>query len=342
MRILFDAYGGDNTPDEAIKAARLAKDQYPIELTLVGDSAAIAHRAGQLGVSLDGIDLHHAPTAITMEDEPTDVLKRLSDCSMAEGLRLLHQGEGDAFVSGGNTGALVVGATMIVKRIKGVKRAALTALIPSATGNYLLWDVGANADCRPEMLAQFAVMGSAYMEKIVGVKEPRVGIANIGTEEHKGTDLQRQALTLLKDAPINFIGNAEVRDVPLGCADVVVCDGFTGNVMLKLTEGLAKMFVGELKQVLFKNLLTKMGALTLSGSLKSFKQKLDYKKSGGAPLLGLTRPVIKAHGSSDAEAFQNAIRQAVSMVENRVVETTEQAMTQLNSQLKQRAGAQEQ
>lgn len=329
MRIIFDAMGGDNAPDETLKGARLARDEYGVEITLVGDKPLLTERAAALSVDLAGLDIRHAPTQISMEDEPTAVLKEKGDCSMAEGLRMLKSGEGDAFVSAGNTGALVVGATMIAGRLKGIKRAALTTVIPSATGAYLLADVGANAECRPEMLVQFGVMGSAYMEKIMGIAAPKVGIANIGTEPHKGTPLQQETYRLMQDAPLHFIGNAEARDIPFGVADVVVCDGFTGNIILKLTEGLAKMMAGEVKKVMFKSPLTKLGALTMAGGMKGFKDKMDYSKYGGAPLLGLKAPVIKAHGSSGAEAFQNAIRQAKTMVENGVISTIETALGEM-------------
>ena len=336
MRIIFDAMGGDNAPDEALRGARLARDEYGVDITLVGDEPLLRQRAAALGLDLAGLSVHHAPAQITMEDEPTAVLKEKGDCSMAAGLRLLKAGEGDAFVSAGNTGALVVGATTIAGRLKGIKRAALTTVIPAATGAYLLADVGANAECRPEMLVQFGIMGAAYMEKIMGVAAPKVGLANIGTEPHKGTALQQEAYRLLEQAPVHFVGNAEARDIPFGVADVVVCDGFTGNIILKLTEGLAKMMAGEIKQVMFKSPFTKLGALTMAGGMKGFKDKMDYAKYGGAPLLGLRAPVIKAHGSSGAEAFKNAIRQAKTMAENGVVATIEAALAEMRQQAAER------
>jgi len=259
------------------------------------------------------------------------VLKAKPDSSLSVGFHALKDGKVDAFVTAGNTGAVVVGGTLIVKRMKGVKRPALTSLIPNAVGSYLLMDMGANVECKPQMLQQFGIMGSVYMEKIVGIKNPKVGLANIGVEEYKGTPLQQEAFKLLKKAPINFIGNAEVRDVPFGVADVVVADGFTGNIMLKLTEGLAKMFAGELKGIMKKNAITKLGALTMVSGIKEFKDKLDDKKTGGAPLLGVAKPVIKAHGSSDAEAFKNAVSQAIVMIENDVIGTIEKHLAEVKS-----------
>lgn len=329
MNILLDAFGGDHAPLEAIKGARLAADAYAdVHMMLVGDTDKIVACAKQNNIDIKDMILLQAGDVLTMEDEATSVLKEKPDSSLSVGFHALRDGKADAFVTAGNTGAVVVGGTLIVKRMKGVKRPALTALIPSATGNYLLMDVGANVECRPQMLAQFGIMGSVYMEQIVGVKNPRVGLANIGTEEHKGTPLQQEALKLLKDAPINFLGNAEVRDVPFGVADVVVTDGFTGNVMLKLTEGLAKMMAGEIKGIMKKNTLTKLGAVTMLGGMKTFKDKLDYKKTGGAPLLGVAKPVIKAHGSSDAEAFKNAVFQAKTMIQKDVIGTMQSHLSQ--------------
>ena len=331
MNILLDAFGGDNAPLEAIKGARLAADTFEgVHMMLVGDTAKIEACAKENNVDIKDIIILQAGDVLTMEDEPTSVLKAKPDCSLAVGFKALKDGKADAFVTAGNTGAVVVGGTLIVKRMKGVKRPALTSTIPCATGSYLLMDMGANVECKPDMLQQFAIMGSVYMEQICGIKNPRVGLANIGVESHKGTPLQQEAYKLLQKAPINFIGNAEVRDVPFGVADVVVTDGFTGNIMLKLTEGLAKMFAGELKGIMKKNTLTKLGALTMLGGVNEFKNKLDYKKTGGAPLLGVAKPVIKAHGSSDAEAFKNAVGQAVTMVKNDMIGTIEKYLEQAN------------
>ena len=321
MKILLDAFGGDLAPVETIKGARMATDTLGVQMILVGDKDKINAVAAENGVSLNGIQILHADSAITMEDDPGCVLNSKKDSSLAVGLMALKEGRADAIVTASNTGAVVVGATMLVGRIKGARRAALTTLIPCTGGRYLLMDVGANVECRPNMLMQFGIMGSVYMDKVVGVNNPRVGLANIGVEEHKGTPLQQEALQLLKKAPINFIGNAEVRDVPLGVADVVVADGFTGNVILKLTEGMAKMFTGELKNIMKKNALTMLGALPMMGGIKELKGKMSSREVGGAPLLGIAKPMIKAHGNSDATAFCNAVKQAVAMVNGNVIQT---------------------
>ena len=331
MNILLDAFGGDHAPLEAIKGARLAADTFKdVHMMLVGDTAKIEDCAKENKIDIKDIIILQAGDVLTMEDEPTSVLKAEPDSSLAVGFKALKDGKADAFVTAGNTGAVVVGGTLIVKRMKGVKRPALTSTIPCATGDYLLMDMGANVECKPDMLQQFAIMGSVYMEQICGIQNPRVGLANIGVESHKGTPLQQEAYKLLQKAPINFIGNAEVRDVPFGVADVVVADGFTGNIMLKLTEGLAKMFAGELKGIMKKNALTKLGALTMLGGVNEFKNKLDYKKKGGAPLLGVAKPVIKAHGSSDAEAFKNAVGQAITMIKTDMIGTIERYLEQAN------------
>ena len=271
---------------------------------------------------------------IPVEADPTSLLKEYADSSMAVGMKALKNGEGDAFVSAGSTGALVVGASLIVKRLKGVRRVGLATVIPNANKFYLLMDAGANAECRPEMLAQFGVMGSVYMERLKGVKNPRVGLINIGAEETKGLELQLESYKLLQKAPVNFIGNVEARGLALGECDVAVCDGFVGNVALKMTEGLAKYFSNELKSMFMANIKTKIAALLMKDKISAFKKSMDYKEHGGAPLLGASQPVIKAHGSSDARAFKNAIRQAKECVENRVIEEMQNALHELKTENK--------
>ncbi|MBP1581910.1 MAG: phosphate acyltransferase PlsX [Oscillospiraceae bacterium] len=335
MRMIVDAFGGDHAPLEVLKGCVMAKEEYGVDITLCGDEAAIRACAKENGIALDGMDILHAPAVIPVEADPTSLLKEYADSSMAVGLKALKNGEGDAFVSAGSTGALVVGAALIVKRLRGVRRVALATLIPNANNFSLLMDAGANAECRPEMLAQFGVMGSVYMERLKGVKNPRVGLVNIGTEETKGLELQLESYKLLQKAPVNFIGNVEARGVPLGECDVAVCDGFTGNVVLKLTEGLAKFFSNELKTMFMGSLKTKIAALMMKSSINGFKQKLDYKEHGGAPLLGASLPVIKAHGSSDARAFKNAIRQAKEYVDNRVIEEMQSALSALKAETKE-------
>ena len=335
MRIIVDAFGGDHAPLEVLKGCALAKEEYGVEITLCGDEEKIRACAKDNGIALDGMDILHAPAVIPVEADPTTLLKEYADSSMAMGMKALKNGEGDAFVSAGSTGALVVGASLIVKRLKGVRRVGLATVIPNAYKFYLLMDAGANAECRPEMLAQFGVMGSCYMERLKGVENPRVGLINIGTEETKGLELQLESYKLLQKAPVNFIGNVEARGLALGECDVAVCDGFVGNVALKLTEGLAKYFSNELKGMFMANLKTKIAALLMKDKIAAFKKSMDYKEHGGAPLLGASLPVIKAHGSSDAKAFKNAIRQAKEYVDNKVIEEMQNALHELKTETKE-------
>ena len=319
MRIIVDAYGGDNAPDAVLQGCRMAADRWKCEIILTGDEKKLRQRAAELSVSLEGIGIADAPDVIPVEAEPTAILKQYQQSSMARGLQMLANGEGEAFVSAGSTGALVVGGTLIVKRLKGVKRPAIGTVIPCRGGCFLLLDSGANHDCRPEMLRQFGLMGSVYMKRIIGVPNPRVGLVNIGTEETKGTELQVQAYQLMKEAGYNFIGNVEAREVPLGGCDVAVCDGFTGNILLKTMEGLATLFMGELKAIFMKSLPNKLAAAAVKKDIKGLKKQFDSAEYGGALLLGSRSPVIKAHGSSDAKAFYNAIRQAISCCENNII-----------------------
>ena len=319
MRIIVDAYGGDNAPDAVLQGCRMAADRWKCEIILTGDEQKLRQRAAELSVSLEGIGIADAPDVIPVEAEPTAILKQYQQSSMARGLQMLANGEGEAFVSAGSTGALVVGGTLIVKRLKGVKRPAIGTVIPCRGGCFLLLDSGANHDCRPEMLRQFGLMGSVYMKRIIGVPNPRVGLVNIGTEETKGTELQVQAYQLMKEAGYNFIGNVEAREVPLGGCDVAVCDGFTGNILLKTLEGLATLFMGELKAIFMKSLPNKLAAAAVKKDIKGLKKQFDSAEYGGALLLGSRSPVIKAHGSSDAKAFYNAIRQAISCCENNII-----------------------
>ena len=334
MRIIVDAFGGDHAPLEVLKGCSMAKEEYGVEITLCGDEEKIRDCAKNNNLSLDGMEILHAPSVIPVEADPTSLLKEYADSSMAVGMKALKNGEGDAFVSAGSTGALVVGASLIVKRLKGVRRVGLATVIPNANKFYLLMDAGANAECRPEMLAQFGVMGSVYMERLKGVKNPRVGLINIGAEETKGLELQLESYKLLQKAPVNFIGNVEARGLALGECDVAVCDGFVGNVALKMTEGLAKYFSNELKSMFMANIKTKIAALLMKDKISAFKKSMDYKEHGGAPLLGASQPVIKAHGSSDARAFKNAIRQAKECVENRVIEEMQNALHELKTENK--------
>ena len=317
MKIILDAMGGDNAPAEILKGAAAATAAWPdVEILAVGDAEKIAACVKENAIEMKNIEIVNATEVIEMCDEPAKAVRAKKDSSMVVGLRMLAEGKGDAFVSAGSTGALHVGASLIVRTVKGVKRPALATVIPGKTP-FLLLDCGANVECRASMLEAFGVMGSVYMNKVMGLEQPRVALVNNGAEESKGTPTYVEAHQLLKhNKAIHFVGNIEPRDIPAGHADVVVADGFTGNVVLKLTEGLAKYFGAKLKEMFKKSLGTKVGYLLLKGGVADFKKSMDADEYGGAPLLGTRRPVIKAHGSSNARAIQNAIRQARLCVEN--------------------------
>ncbi len=319
MKIIVDAFGGDNAPLEIIKGAEMAVRELGYEIILVGNKEVIETVAEENGISLGGMEIVHAEDVITMEDAPTSIMKSKKESSMAKGFRLLKEGKGDAFVSAGNSGALAVGATLIVRRIHGVKRCAFAPVIPKDKGYFMLIDSGANAECRPEMLRQFGIMGSIYMKNVMTVHNPRVGLANIGTEPTKGTELYQEAYKLLKESNLNFVGNVEAREIPLDGADVIVADGFTGNIIIKFYEGMAKALFGKFKEVLMKNTKTKIAAMMIKPELKALKKQSDYSEYGGAPLIGISKPVFKAHGSSDAKTFKNAIRLAGEYVKRNVV-----------------------
>ena len=324
MKVIIDMYGGDNAPKAPILGAAMAAKELGVDIVAVGNEAEMRKICEENGIS--GFEFIDAPLVMPVCAEPTEVMKSYKESSLAVGLRALADGRGDAFVSAGSTGAIVVGATLIVKRIKGIKRAALASVIPGLDRSYMLLDLGANVECRPEMLCQFASMGSIYMNKVEGVPNPEVGLINIGAEESKGGELQKEAYKLLKESDLNFIGNVEPRDLPKGVCDVAVADGWTGNIVLKLTEGLVSAFGKKLKGVMMSSLLTKLGALTMKGALTDFKKSMDYTERGGAPLLGIAKPVIKAHGSSDPKAFMNAIRQAKTFYEQDVIGTISAAV----------------
>lgn len=331
MRIIVDGFGGDNAPLEVLKGAVQAVDGLNVDITVVGDEKIIRECAEKNGVDISKLTVAHADGVMEVCYEPTKILKEYSNTSMAVGLKMLAKGEGDAFLSAGSTGALVVGSTFIVKRIKGIKRTALATVLPTLKSNCLLLDCGANADCRPEMLAQFGVMGSAYMTRFLGIESPKVALANIGAEPSKGRELELESYKLLESAPVNFIGNVEGRDIPIGEADVVVADGFTGNLILKTIEGMGKFFSTSLKDMFSGGIGSKIGALMLLKKINAFKKKMDYTEHGGAPLLGTQKPVIKAHGSSNAKAFYNAVRQAKICVENNLVGEIERGLSELKN-----------
>ncbi len=326
MKIIIDAFGGDNAPLEIIKGSMLAVEEYGIDIILVGDEEKINNCVLDNGITLKNTEIVDAKGIITMHDDAKSVLKEKADSSMAVGFKLLNEGKGDAFVSAGNTGAVTVGATLITKRIKGVKRPAIASVMPSAQKPILLMDCGANAECRAEFLYQFGLMGSLYMEHILKLDSPRVALANNGTEDTKGTPLVKEAYKLMKNAPYNFVGNIEARQIPFGDADVIVADGFTGNIILKMYEGVAKVLMNGIKNAFMKNPITKLSYLGARSGIKDMKAQFDYKEYGGAVLLGVRKPVVKAHGSADARTFKNAIKQAVWFLENSLIEEIEKSL----------------
>lgn len=327
VNVIVDAFGGDNAPLEVIRGCERAVRELGVKITLTGREAEIKSCAEKNGISLDGIDIVHTDDVFDIHEEPKEIIKSGKNSSMAVGLGLLAEGRGDAFVSAGSTGALVMGATFIVKRIKGIKRIAPSPVMPADKGSFLLLDAGANTECRPEMLVQFAVMGSAYMEKVMGIKNPKVGLLNIGSEETKGRDLEIEAYKLLEKSGLNFAGNIEARDMPKGEVQVVVTDGFTGNIALKLYEGMGSFFAKKMKWI-FSG-AGKLGAIFSIGKIKAFRKQMDYKEVGGSALLGVRKPVIKAHGSSDGTAFFNAVRQAKRCVEGDVAGVIENYVSQM-------------
>ena len=318
MKIIVDAFGGDHAPLEVLKGCERAVKELGVEIILTGNQNIIKKCAEENNISLEKTEIVHTEEVFDIHEEPSKIMKTGKNTSLAVGLQQLRDGKGDAFLSAGSTGALVVGATMIAKRIKGVKRVALAPVMPSAKGYFMLLDAGANTECRPEMLLQFGAMGSAYMSNVMGIKNPKVALANIGAEETKGRELELETYKLLKNSPINFVGNIEARDIPNGDVDVVVADGYTGNMLLKLYEGMGRFFANKVKEV-FSGFIGVLSGLLILKRIKLFRKQMDYKEIGGAVLLGVSKPVIKAHGSSDANAFFNAIRQAKKCVDGDVV-----------------------
>ena len=322
MRIVVDAFGGDNAPEEIVKGAAIASNEQKIDITLTGDETKIKKVIEDNSLAFYGdLKIVHTEDIISMHDDPTSILKAHNNSSMGLAFKELTDNGADAFVSAGSTGAIVVGGTLIVKRIKGIKRPALAAIVPSPNGNYMLMDMGANAECRPEMLMQFGIMTSVYLEKVMGIENPRIALLNIGTEDTKGDELRLEAYKLLSEANINFIGNIEARDVPGGgVCDAVITDGFTGNVITKTIEGSDKTLFGMVKKVLYKSIFNKLAALVIKKDLYDVKKIMDSSEIGGALLLGVSKPVIKAHGNSDAKAIKNAIRQAKMFAETGVID----------------------
>ena len=322
MKIILDAMGGDHAPMAPVMGAVQAIKHLNAQIVLVGRGEEILETLREQGMDTlpAGIEIVHADGVLDVHEDPTAAVRKHKDSSMMVGLKMLADGEGDAFISAGSTGALLTGATLLVKRVKGIRRVAMGPVMPNkAGGKTVILDCGANAECTAGFLLQFGVVGSLYAKKRLGVENPKVGLLNIGAEDTKGTPLQKEAYALLQQASeqgiINFVGNAEARDVPLGMVDVVVCDGFAGNVLLKSIEGTARFMGRLMKHKIFKrNILSMLGYLLCKKGVDSVMSMLDYRTIGGTQFLGIRKPVIKAHGASDALAFENAVYQAVDAV----------------------------
>lgn len=327
MRIAVDAMGGDHAPKAIVEGVVQAVEKWSdLEVILVGDQQAVR---SHLSSPHNRIRIHHTTEVIATDEEPVKAVRSKKDSSMVVAAKLVKEGEADALISAGNTGALMTAGLLIVGRLKGIDRPALSPILPTAGENgVIVLDVGANVDAKPHHLYQYAIMGSLYAEKVMGIKRPRVGLLNIGTEEKKGNELTKETYPLLSDAPIHFIGNVEPRDIPFGVCDVAVCDGFTGNVLLKTMEGTAQVVFKMIKEAFMSSLKNKIAAAMLKGSLMGLKDRMDYKEYGGSPLLGLKGACFKAHGSSDARAILNAIDKARTFLEQDVIGIMSQHFTE--------------
>lgn len=332
MRIIIDGMGGDNAPAEIVKGIVLATREISDEIIIVGIEKEIKKELKKYkGKYTDEqIKIVNATEIITNDDAPVKAIRTKKDSSMARGLSMVKEGEGDLFISAGSTGALMAGGLFILGRIQGIDRPAIASIYPILGGRAsLLVDAGANAECKPNNLLEFATMGSIYMEKVIGRQKPAIGLVNIGVEEAKGTTLTKAAYDLIKKSPVNFIGNVEAREIPKGACDVIVCDGFTGNVILKLTEGLAWNILQLLKKKFTDGLTAKMGAALLMGKMKELKSEFDYSEYGGAPILGVKGPIIKMHGSSNANGVKNTILKGIPYAKENVVQIIQNSVEAL-------------
>lgn len=330
--IAVDAMGGDNAPNAIVAGCIEAlREMDNIEILLCGPEETIRPLLADAGDAAGRIKIIHAPDVISMHEAPMMAVRKKTDSSMVRAMLEVKSGNAQAFVSAGSTGAVLAGGMIRIGRIRGVERPALAPVIPGKNHPFLLIDSGANVDCQAEYLVQFGMMGSIYMEKVMGVKNPKVGLVNIGTEEEKGNQMSKKAFGLMKEQKVfNFVGNVEAREVPMGDVDVIACDGFDGNIILKYTEGLASALTGVLKEELLGGgIKEKIGALLIKPALKRFKGRLDSEEHGGAPLLGVNAPMIKAHGSSEARGIKNALRQARTMIEGDVTGKIRDAVEKL-------------
>ena len=336
MKIAVDAFGGDNAPGEIVKGAVMAVNKFGCDVVLVGDEKTINELLKHENYPKEKISIKHASEVVENDDKATLSIRKKKDSSMVVALTLVKDGEADAVVSAGNTGAYLTGAFTILGRIKGIKRPALAPCMPNKNGMSVIIDSGANVDCKPEYLVQFAHMGSIYSQNVFGVKNPKVSLVNIGVEEGKGNSLVKETYALLKDEKdINFVGNLEAREIPSSSVDVIVCDGFSGNIVIKLIEGVAITLFDMLKDVFYKSIITKIAALILKPGLKNVKKSMDASEYGGAPLLGVNGPVIKAHGNSNAKSIHNAIKYAMLFAETNVNDKIKEYLSSVNEQIEE-------
>ena len=328
MIIILDGMGGDNAPLEIVKGAVEASSQIDHQIIITGVEDEINAELAKYNYDESKIQVVHTSEVIENEDSPVKAIRRKTDSSMVKGLTMLREGEGDLFISAGNTGAYMAGSLLILGRIPGIDRPAIASIYPIAGGALpsIIVDAGANSECRPSNLLEFAIMGSLYMEKVMGRKNASVGLVNLGIEENKGTTVTKAAHKLLKEADLNFIGNVEARDVPKGACDVIVCDGFTGNIILKLTEGFAWNLLKTMKNKFTSGISAKMGAVLLAGKVREIKDEFDYSEYGGAPILGVNGHILKIHGSSGATAVKNAIIKGIPYAQENVVGRISSAM----------------
>lgn len=331
MRIVIDGMGGDNAPLSTVKGAVDAIKEYSVDLVITGDKETLENEFSKYEFDRSRLEIVHTTEKIENEDKPVKAIRAKKDSSMVVALKMVKDGYADAIVSAGNTGALLAGGLFVVGRIKGIDRPCLCPAIPNIDrGMTIIADGGANADCKPKNLVEFAAMTDIYAKKVLGIENPRIGLANVGAEEGKGNDLAKKSFEELKTIDINFTGNIEARDVINNVADIIVCDGFTGNILLKSAEGVAISVMKIIKEALMSSTKAKIGALLIKDELKNIKSFMDYSEYGGAPLLGVNGGVIKAHGSSDAKAIKNAIRQAIKFAEGNVVEDIKSFITSYN------------
>ncbi|MDK2563152.1 phosphate acyltransferase PlsX [Romboutsia sedimentorum] len=321
MKIVIDGMGGDNAPKSNVEGVVNAIKEYNVDLIITGDKDTLEKEFSNYEFDRSKLEIVHASEIIENEDKPVKAIRSKKDSSMVVALRLVKEGRADAVISAGNTGALLAGGLFVVGRIKGIDRPCLCPVIPNIKrGMTLIADGGANADCKPKNLVEFAAMSNIYAKKVLDIKSPKVALANVGTEEGKGNDLVKKAYDELKNIDLNFIGNVEARDVINAYTDIIVCDGFTGNILLKSAEGVAMSVMSLLKETFLSSTKGKMGALLLKDDLRKLKSFMDYSEYGGAPLLGVNGGVIKAHGSSDSKAIKNAINQGIKFTQGNVVE----------------------